>query len=107
MKYAKVDKASRKERAEALLKLVGLEGKENNKALQLSGGEMQRVAVARALANNPKYILADEPTGNLDIENRDKIMDLLKTINEKNGSTIIMVTHDEELLKYADRVINL
>ena len=107
MKYAKVDKASRKERAEALLKLVGLEGKENNKALQLSGGEMQRVAVARALANNPKYILADEPTGNLDIENSDKIMDLLKTINEKNGSTIIMVTHDEELLKYADRVINL
>nr|WP_298573126.1 ABC transporter ATP-binding protein [uncultured Mogibacterium sp.] len=107
MKYAKVDKASRKERAEALLKLVGLEGKENNKALQLSGGEMQRVAVARALANNPKYILADEPTGNLDIENRDIIMDLLKTINEKNGSTIIMVTHDEELLKYADRVINL
>ena len=107
MKYAKVDKASRKERAEALLKLVGLEGKENNKALQLSGGEMQRVAVARALANNPKYILADEPTGNLDIENRDKIMDLLKTINEKNGSTIIMVTHDEELLKYADRVIKL
>ena len=107
MKYAKVDKASRKERAEALLKLVGLEGKENNKALQLSGGEMQRVAIARALANNPKYILADEPTGNLDIENRDKIMDLLKTINEKNGSTIIMVTHDEELLKYADRVINL
>lgn len=107
MKYAKVDKASRKERAAALLKLVGLEGKENNKALQLSGGEMQRVAVARALANNPKYILADEPTGNLDIENRDKIMDLLKTINEKNGSTIIMVTHDEELLKYSDRVINL
>ena len=107
MKYAKVDKASRKERAEALLKLVGLEGKENNKALQLSGGEMQRVAIARALANNPKYILADEPTGNIDIENRDIIMDLLKTINEKNGSTIIMVTHDEELLKYADRVINL
>ena len=107
VKYAKVDKASRKERAEALLKLVGLEGKENNKALQLSGGEMQRVAIARALANNPKYILADEPTGNLDIENRDIIMDLLKTINEKNGSTIIMVTHDEELLKYADRVINL
>ena len=107
MKYAKVDKASRKERAEALLKLVGLERKENNKALQLSGGEMQRVAIARALANNPKYILADEPTGNLDIENRDKIMDLLKTINEKNGSTIIMVTHDEELLKYADRVIKL
>ena len=68
---------------------------------------MQRVAIARALANNPKYILADEPTGNLDIENRDIIMDLLKTINEKNGSTIIMVTHDEELLKYADRVINL
>lgn len=107
MKYAKVDKASRKERAKALLKLVGLEGKENNKALQLSGGEMQRVAIARALANNPKYILADEPTGNLDIENRDIIMDLLKTINEKNGSTIIMVTHDEELLKYADRVIKL
>lgn len=107
MKYAKVDKASRKERAEALLKLVGLEGKENNKALQLSGGEMQRVAIARALANNPKYILADEPTGNLDIENRDIIMDLLKTINEKNGSTIIMVTHDKELLKYADRVIKL
>ena len=105
MKYAKVDKASRKERAEALLKLVGLEGKENNKALQLSGGEMQRVAVARALANNPKYILADEPTGNLDIENRDIIMDLLKTINEKNGSTIIMVTHSLRAASYANRVL--
>lgn len=68
---------------------------------------MQRVAIARALASSPKYILADEPTGSLDIENRDKIMELLKSINKEQGSTIIMVTHDMELLKYASRVISL
>ena len=68
---------------------------------------MQRVAIARALASSPKYILADEPTGSLDIENRDKIMEPLKSINKEQGSTIIMGTHDMELLKYASRVISL
>ena len=100
-------KADIDKRVDELLEIVGLSDRKENYPEQLSGGQKQRVAIARALANNPKYILADEPTGNLDIENRDKIMDLLKTINEKNGSTIIMVTHDEELLKYADRVIKL
>ena len=107
MKYAGVDKVGRKEKAVSLLDIVGLAGKEKCKALQLSGGEMQRVAIARALASSPKYILADEPTGSLDIENRDKIMELLKSINKEQGSTIIMVTHDRELLKYASRVISL
>lgn len=107
MKYAGVDKVGRKEKAVSLLDIVGLAGKEKCKALQLSGGEMQRVAIARALASSPKYILADEPTGSLDIKNRDKIMELLKSINKEQGSTIIMVTHDMELLKYASRVISL
>ena len=107
MKYAKVDKASRKERAEALLKLVGLEGKENNKALQLSGGEMQRVAIARALANNPKYILADEPTGNLDIETGHGILDLLQKINDY-GTTVLVTTHDANAVNHLKkRVITL
>ena len=73
---------------------------------QLSGGEMQRVAIARALVNNPEIVLADEPTGNLDTENSEKIFGLLKSLHAK-GYTIVMVTHNHDLAKRADRVITI
>lgn len=106
MGIAGVPKNERKKRVKDLLEIVGLEEKENCRPLQLSGGQQQRVAIARALANNPDVLLCDEPTGNLDEENGIKIMELLKELNEK-GSTIIMVTHDLTLKQYADRIIQM
>lgn len=96
----------RRQRAEQLLKKVGLEDRINYRPNQLSGGQMQRVAIARALANKPTIILADEPTGNLDSKSGDQIMDLLKQLH-KNGSTILMVTHNHELAAEADRTIRI
>jgi ABC-type lipoprotein export system ATPase subunit len=90
----------------SVLKLVGLQDKVNRNPSQLSGGEMQRVAIARALINNPEVILADEPTGNLDTENSEKIFELLKSLNIR-GITIIMVTHNIDLAGRADRIIQL
>ena len=87
-----------------LLDRVGLSEKYKAHPSKLSGGEMQRVAVARALANHPQTLLADEPTGNLDHENGRAIMKLLREINEE-GMTIVMVTHDRELAELADRKI--
>lgn len=88
-------------RARELLTLVGLNDRERHMPRQLSGGEKQRTAIARALMNNPKLILCDEPTGNLDAGNRDHIMTILKEINQK-GVTIVLVTHDTELIEYGD-----
>lgn len=88
------------------LELVGLLDKENAKPLQLSGGQQQRIAIARALVNNPELIFADEPTGALDSETAEAIMETLKLLNDQ-GKTIIMVTHDPDLVKYATRVIRL
>ncbi len=90
----------------SLLKLVGLQDKIDRKPSELSGGEMQRVAIARALINNPEVILADEPTGNLDTENSENIFLLLKSLNSR-GITIIMVTHNTDLAGRADRIIRL
>jgi ABC-type lipoprotein export system ATPase subunit len=90
----------------SILKLVGLQDKVNRNPSQLSGGEMQRVAIARALINNPEVILADEPTGNLDTENSEKIFELLTSLNIR-GITIIMVTHNTDLAGRADRIIQL
>lgn len=95
----------RKTRALAVLHSVGLEGKEYNRPSQLSGGQQQRVAIARALINNPSLILADEPTGNLDSQTSVDIMMLFKKLNKENGITIVMVTHEADIARYADRHI--
>ena len=94
------------ERAKTLLCDVGLENRMNHLPSQLSGGERQRVAVARALINNPSLILADEPTGNLDPDTSVGIIELLQRINEVNNTTILVVTHDKEIVqKYKKRTI--
>lgn len=100
------DKEKRKELISKKLKEVGLEGYEKKFPNHLSGGQQQRVAIARALVNNPKIIFADEPTGALDSETGEEIMNLLKKLNNE-GTTIIMVTHDIDMTAYASRVINL
>jgi len=89
-------------RAEQLLEEVGLTGRAHHYPTQLSGGEQQRVALARALANEPPIVLADEPTGNLDSVNGRHIMELLRSIPQKRGTTIVLVTHDAELAALAD-----
>jgi len=89
-------------RAQRLLDEVGLTGRSHHYPSQLSGGEQQRVALARALANDPPIVLADEPTGNLDSANGRHIMDLLRAIHEKRGTTIVLVTHDRELADMAN-----
>ena len=97
----------REKRADKLLRLVQLEGRMNHKPTELSGGEQQRVAIARSLANDPNVILADEPTGNLDSKTGRIVMNFLKDLNKKEGKTIVMVTHDAELAKHADRIAYL
>nr|WP_314277961.1 ABC transporter ATP-binding protein [uncultured Peptostreptococcus sp.] len=105
--YAGVkDKNVRKELIEKRLKEVGLFDKALSSPNHLSGGQKQRIAIARALVNNPKIIFADEPTGALDSDTGNDIMQLLTGLN-KNGTTIIMVTHDQDMTKYASKVINL
>lgn len=105
MRYKGVPRDEQKERTMALLEQVGMAGRGKEFPNKMSGGEQQRIAIARALANRPPYLLADEPTGNLDITNRDHIVRLLSQINKEQGSAIVMVTHDRDLLKYADRVV--
>ena len=97
-----------KQRVPNVLNLVGLGNKARSKPRELSGGEQQRVAIARALANNPKVIIADEPTGNIDPQLSYEIVELLRKINRQNGTTIIMVTHEHDLVKYfGGRIINI
>ncbi len=95
-----------KKEIESLIELVGLKDRIHHRPNQLSGGEMQRTAIARALINNPEFILADEPTGNLDTENSEKIFELLCSLHKK-GISIILITHNPELALRTERVIKL
>ncbi len=100
-------KSERKSKASELLGMVGLSGREEHRPHRLSAGEQQRVAIARALANNPAIILADEPTGNLDAKNKREIVNLLASLNLKQDTTIIMVTHDGQVAAHTERVLLL
>lgn len=95
------------ERAKELIDLVGLTKVKNNMATDLSGGQQQRAAIARALINNPKIILADEPTGNLDSNTTNEIYNLLRDINKKYNTTFVIITHDNRIAEKADRVIEV
>lgn len=105
LKIAGVSSRARKRRGMEVLRDVELEDKAKSKAINLSGGQKQRVAIARALINNPKVIFADEPTGNLDTVTGAKIEDLLFSLNQKKGITLIFVTHDVDLAKRCDRQV--
>jgi lipoprotein-releasing system ATP-binding protein len=94
-------------RAKRLLEMVGLSHRLSHKPRELSGGEMQRAAIARALIAEPQLLLADEPTGNLDRGNGRDILEILRTLNTKENLTIVMVTHDSAIAQQADRVVRL
>ncbi|MEM7334337.1 MAG: ATP-binding cassette domain-containing protein [Chloroflexota bacterium] len=104
---AGVSKAERQQHAAEMLQKVGLGHRLDHFPTEMSGGEQQRTAVARALINNPALILADEPTGNLDSKTGDEVMDLLQKLNKEQGITLIVVTHDNEVADYADRIVKL
>jgi len=95
------------EKAKSLLKEVGIMHRANHKPSEISGGEAQRAAIARALINSPKLILADEPTGNLDTENANAIIDLIFSLRKKFNYTFVIVTHNEEFSKNCDRIIKM
>lgn len=104
--YAGMKAHERKIRAKEILKSVGLEAFGTYLPNQISGGQQQRVAIARALVNRPKLILADEPTGNLDTKTSEEIMQLFCDLNEKEGITIVLVTHEPDIARYAKRLVN-
>lgn len=93
--------------AAKLLKLLGMEHRKDHLPGQISGGEMQRVAIARAMVNMPEILLADEPTGNLDTKRSVEIVQVLKELNKNVGLTVIMVTHNQDLAQYADRMLEM
>ena len=107
MLYAGVPKHERIERAKELLELVGMGDRMKHLPNELSGGQKQRVAIARALANNPAIVLADEPTGALDSETGRLVMDLFHKVHERDGKTIVLITHNQELAEETQRIVTL
>jgi len=106
MTFAGVPRSERLERAGSILERVGLGDRQDFEPSKLSGGQQQRVSIARSLANDPDIILADEPTGNLDTDTGDTIMDLLEELN-REGTTIVMVTHDPHDAEFAERIVRI
>jgi putative ABC transport system ATP-binding protein len=107
MLFAGTQPDDAEERGMKLLDTVGLGHRYHHRPTELSGGQQQRVAIARALANNPAIILADEPTGNLDLRTGQEIIDLLKSLQQENGVTIISATHDHKMLEVSDRIFHI
>ena len=106
LSYAGFSSANAKKRASEVLSMVGLDDRVDHKPSELSGGQQQRVAIARALVNNPSIIFADEPTGNLDSQTGEEILDLFKKLN-RNGQTIIIITHEKNISDQTNRIITI
>ncbi|MCL2643158.1 MAG: ABC transporter ATP-binding protein [Candidatus Bathyarchaeota archaeon] len=107
MSISNMSVAERSRRAAGLLNVVGLKDRMHHKPAELSGGQQQRVAIARALANKPKFLLLDEPTGNVDSKTALEVMSLIHKLNKENGVSIIMVTHDQKLAREARRTVHM
>jgi putative ABC transport system ATP-binding protein len=107
MLFKNKPKKQSQDRSSELLEEVGLGDRKKHFPNELSGGQRQRVSIARALANDPAVVLADEPTGNLDSKTGEKVLELLQRLNQDEGKTIIMVTHDKNDAEYADYIINI
>ncbi len=103
----KLSRAQRKSNATTALKIVGLEDRASHRPGELSGGQQQRVAIARALVADPVLLLCDEPTGDLDRDTADEILELLQLLNRDYGKTIIMVTHDPKAAEHANQTLHL
>ncbi len=107
IQFARHPKFNPQKRAKELLDILGLKDRMGHRPSELSGGQQQRVAIARALANNPPLLLADEPTGNLDTESGNTVMETLQQIRRDSGTTVVIVTHDQQIAHRADRVMTL
>jgi putative ABC transport system ATP-binding protein len=107
IQFARKARVNPNKRAKELLKLLGLQDRLHHRPAELSGGQQQRVAIARALANNPPLLLADEPTGNLDSESGAVVLEALRQVQREVGTTVVIVTHDPNLARRADRVLTL
>ena len=107
IEFAQVRRHKPFKRAQDLLEMLGLGSRLHHRPNELSGGQQQRVAIARALANDPPILLADEPTGNLDSQSGEAVLEALSTIRDQNGTTVVLVTHDQSLASRMDRVLSL